>query len=233
MFQRTATLSVVASLTVMAGSMALDPGVAARVERHVIVQGQVLGPNGKGMGGWPVSLIGTQRYLELNHRTAGGGTATVARTVTDTSGYFAIDVVREHKYQFWFLRYADAAHLDPVKYAIPEDQEITTLVRGGRVAAVQATIRFHPQWREVERLVSVSGGPTSEKGRILLTIGLPEKRVTGAEAEPDVDEEWWYFTKGVVYSFRGSEPAGMRRFEPVKPPAGAVSGATNARPDEG
>lgn len=230
---RTASTLVLASLTVMAAALSFEPGTAARVERHLVVQGQVLGPDGKGMAGWPVALIGTQRYLEFKQRTAGGNIATVARSVTDGAGFFSMDVPRGHKYQFWFLRYSDPAHLDTVKYVAPPDQEITAMVRGGRVAMVQATIRFHPQWRELEQLVAASGGPSSEKGRILLTIGLPEKRTTGSTAEPGVDEEWWYFTKGVVYSFRGSEPASMRKFEPVKPPNGTASGVMGAPPAEG
>lgn len=233
MFQRTALMSFFAMLIVMGAATALDPGAIARVERHIIVQGQVMGPDGKGMGGWPVALIGTQRYLEFSHRTAGGNISTLARSVTDAAGYFAIDVPRERKYHFWFLRYADPAHLDTVKHVAPPDQEITTLVRGGRVAIVQATVQFHPQWQELVRLVSESGGAAGEKGRILLALGLPEKRATGAAVEPDVDEEWWYFTKGVVYSFRGSEPITLRRFEPVKPPAGTASGAAGAPPREG
>lgn len=233
MFQRTALISIFATLNVMAAATALDPGANARVERHIIVQGRVLGPDGKGMGGWPVALIGTQRYLEFSHRATGGDIATVARSVTDAAGYFTIDVPRERKYQFWFLRYADPAHLDAVKHLAPPDQEITTLMRGGRVAVVEAAVQFHPQWLELERLVSESGGAASEKGKILLALGLPEKRATGAAAEPDVDEEWWYFTKGVVYSFRGSEPITLRRFEPVKPPAGTASGAAGAPPREG
>ena len=233
MVARTASMTVLSTLAVMAMAVMLDPGPTARTERRVIVQGQVLGPEGQGMAGWPVALIGTQRFLEFNHRTTGGGIATVARAVTDASGYFSIDVPRERKYQFWFLRYADPAHLDPVKYVAPQDNEITTLIRGGRVATVRATVLFHPDWLKVERLVSESGGAASERGRILLKLGLPEKIARGPAAEPGVDEEWWYFTKGVVYSFRGPDPISLRRFEPVKAPAGTATGAAGAPPREG
>lgn len=192
--------------------------------KRIVVQGRILSSSGEGMAGWPVQLIATQRYLELSRHTSGGAVSAMARAVTDAGGFYSIDVPRDRHYQFWFLRFVDPAQLDTVKYLPPEDQEITAMVRRGRVAAVETTIRTHPDWPELERRIEGAGGPSTEKGRILRTLGLPEKTVPGAPSGPAAQEEWWYFTKGILYMFRGAEPAGTRRFEPVKPPAVRADG---------
>ncbi|HEY3174309.1 MAG TPA: hypothetical protein VGK94_00965 [Candidatus Polarisedimenticolia bacterium] len=213
-------LAVLAVIATGAAPRALSPTIA----RRIVVQGRILAPSGDGMAGWPVQVIATQRYLELNRRTSGGATATLARAVTDSGGYYSIDIPRDRHYQFWFLRFVDPALLDTVEYLPPEDLEITAMVRRGRVAAVETTIRQHPEWPEVARRVAAAGGPATEKGRILRTLGLPEKTVAVAPTGTGAREEWWYFTKGIVYTFRGAEPGLARRFEPVKPPPAGPAG---------
>lgn len=192
--------------------------------KHVVAQGRVLSPSGEGMAGWPVQVIATQRYIELKRFATGGDMVTAARATTDASGYYAIDVPKDRHFQFWFLRFVEAGQLDTVKYLYPEDVEITADVRRGRVAAVDKTIKLNPDWPEVERRIGEAGGESTERGRILRSLGLPEKHVrdelTGAD-------EWWYFTRGILYTFHGSQPAVERRFEPVKPPPDA---APSSRP---
>lgn len=213
---RSTAIRVPAALAVIALAAAIWPGPAARAgDRRVVVQGRVLAESGDGMAGWPVQLIATQRYVELGSRSSGGGVATLARTTADASGYFSFDLPKERGYQFWFLRFVDPQHLDPIRYLPPPDIEVTDDVRRHRVAAVQVTIRVHPDWAEVQRRIAEAGGESTPRGKILRVIGLPEKSVRD---EISGEEEWWYFTKGVVYTFRGPEPTGTRRFEPVAPP---------------
>lgn len=213
------TVAIVAAMFVASPWV---PGALA-VQKRVVVQGRVMSPLGQGMAGWPVALIGTQRYIEFSRYTSGGQVSTLASGTTDENGYFSFDLPRARGYQFWFVRFADRQHLDPVRYVIPDDVEITQDVRRGKVAQVQMTIKDHPDWPEVERLISEAGGESTQRGGILRTLGLPEKRsvndVTG-------EEEWWYFTRGVLYTFKDGEPTGSRRFEPVAPPpSGARQGA--------
>jgi len=174
------------------------------------------------MADWPVILIGTSRYLEIGKHTSGGDVATITRTTTDGNGYYSIDIPRGRRYHYYFLRFADSATLDPVKYRIPADVEISAEARRGRVAQVDMTVRLHPDWPEVEKRIAQAGGAETPKGRILRKLGLPEKSVVDKTSG---EEEWWYFTKGVLYTFRGSEPTGSRNFEPVPAPHGG-SGST-------
>ena len=211
-------LAALAAALLLASAADATPALAAA--KHVAAQGRVLDPAGGGMPGWPVVLIGTQRYIELKRFSSGGSVATLTRATTDANGYFSIDVPKDRHYQFWFLRFAEPG-LDTVKYLPPEDVEITTDVRRDRVASVEKTIRLHPDWPEVERRVAEAGGETTEKGKILRALGLPEKNVKDEAAGT---EEWWYFTRGILYTFSGNQAANERRFEPVKPPpAGGAS----------
>jgi hypothetical protein len=206
-----AALSAVAVLVMWAGA----GGRALADDKRVGAQGRVLNAAGEGMPGWPVILIGTQRYIELKKFASGGSIGTLARVTTDVNGYFSIDVPKDRHYQFWFLRFAEPGQIDTVKYVIPDDVEITEDARRGRVAALDKTIRMNPDWPEIERRVAEAGGETTERGRILRTLGLPEKNVKDQAAGT---EEWWYFTRGVLYTFNGTQPATLRKFEPVKPP---------------
>jgi len=191
----------------------------AFAEKRVVVNGRVLSSSGAGMPGWPVSLLATQRYIEISSYTSGGKVTEVAATSTDANGYFSFDVPRKRGYHFLFVRLSDPERLDTVRYLKPEDIEITAQVRRGGLATVEATIQDHPDWPEVDRRIREEGGDLTPRGRILRSLGLPEK-VSRSEAGED---EWWYFTRGVVYLFRGAEAVGSRRFDPVVPPGGGAT----------
>lgn len=193
------------------------PGPAAALEKRVVVQGRVVSGGGDGLAGWPVHLIATQRFVEFSKYSTGGNVLVAAEVKTDENGYFTIDVPRQRGYQFWFVRFADPQQLDTIQYVPPADIEVTGQVRRGRVAAVDKTIELHPDWPEVQRRIAEAGGEVTPRGKILRTLGLPEKITRG---ELSSDEEWWYFTKGIVYTFRGAEAIGSRRFEPVTEPGG-------------
>ncbi len=205
----------------------LAPVTGARASgQRIMCQGRVLSQAGQGMADWPVILIGTSRYLEIGKHTSGGEVATLARTSTDENGYYSIDIPRERRYHYYFLRFADSSKLDPVKYSIPDDVEISAEARRGRLAQVDLTVRLHPDWPEVERRIAEAGGVDTPKGKILRKLGLPEKSVMDRSSG---EEEWWYFTKGVLYTFRGSEPTGTRNFEPVSPPPGGAGSTGEGR----
>ena len=197
-------------------------GFGAATEKRIVVQGRVVAADGTALADWPVQVIGTQRYIELNRHTSGGQVSTVGRTTTDENGYFSFDLPREGPWHYFFVRPIDQAHLDPVRWLVPDDVEVTNDIRRGRVAQVQATIRPHPDWPEVERQIAGSGGETTQRGRILRTLGLPEKVVHDPATG---EEEWWYFTHGILYTFQKGQPTGSRRFEPVAPPPRPEGGA--------
>jgi len=195
-------------------------GSSAASSRALRAQGRIVDDTGVGKGDWPVSLIATQRFVELKRFHSGGSVTVVAQTRTDAQGYYRFDLERARGYHYWFLRFVDPAHLDPVVWLPPPDIEITRDAKRDRPASVDVQLRHHPDWAEVERQIAQTGGETTSRGRILRTLGLPEKDsldpVTG-------DQEWWYFTKGVMYTFRGGISSGSHRFDPVLPPPAVLA----------
>ena len=216
----------------MSALLAIPAGSPAAAEKRVTVQGRVTTGDGVGLEGWPVSLIGTQRYIEFSKYTSGGDVLRAGETRTDVNGYFTIDVPKARGFQFWFVRFLDPATFDAVKYQPPADVEITADARRGRVSRIDTTIRFQKDWSELLQRISEAGGEGTARGKILRTLGLPEKvvaeqaTVQGNLGSPG-NEEWWYFTRGIVYQFRDGTPTGSRRFEPVVPAAGAPTGEHN------
>lgn len=194
--------------------------------KRIQVQGRVILESGEGLADWPVQLIATQRFFSFSKFSAGGKVVTVARTRTDADGYFTFDVARKRGYRFWFLRFLDPSTFDTVKYRVPADREITEEIRHGRIASLEETILYHPDWPEVERRIKEAGGEATPQGKILRSLGLPEKSTPLTSGEV----EWWYFTKGIVYTVRGSRVVGSRWFEPVTAPPGdteRVAGGEN------
>lgn len=198
----------------LASTLALAGAVRA-AERMIHVQGRVVDPSGQGVAGSPVRLFKTRRSLDLGRFSSGGQVTEATRTLTDENGYFEIEIPRDRTYDDYFLRFHDAGSFDRVKYMLPDDREITRELRRGSPLILEQTLQYHPQWEEVQdRIRSV--GADSPRGRILRSMGIPEREMMGTG--PDGPRtEWWYHTRGVVYFFRDGEAAGYRRFEPVKP----------------
>lgn len=196
------------------------PQGALAAGRPLRAQGRVLDETGAGLGGWPVLLLATQRYITLNRFTSGGDVAVAGRTTTDAQGYFSFDLEKSRGYHYWFLRFTDPTHFDPVVWDAPGDVEITKDVKRRRAAMVEVRLRHHASWREVEKRIALSGGESTPRGRILRALGLPEKEAGDPAAG---SEEWWYFTKGVLYVFRGADSPELHRFEPVPPPPTALA----------
>jgi hypothetical protein len=196
------------------------PEVLAAGEKRILVQGRLLDDKGAPLAGWPVSLIRTKRYVELTRKVIGGDVDLAARVQADKDGFFTIDIPRERGYQFYYLRFLDPEVFDPVQYVAPADWEITSTAKRGRLTQINKVIAHTPDWDELQRRLESVGGETTTRGRVLRTIGLPEKTATTSDGA----EEWWYFSRGIMYTFRGDQPVGEQRFEPVvsaaAPPAG-------------
>jgi hypothetical protein len=62
-------------------------------------------------------------------------------------------------------------------------------------------------------------GAQSNRGRILRSLGLPERRETFSDLPGR--ENWWYYAKGICYQFLSDELLKVRRYDPVLPPGRA------------
>ncbi len=177
------------------------------------VQGRVLSPDGHGVPGQSVRLFKTRRSLALGRFSSGGQIAEAARATTDEHGFYEIRIRKDRAFDDYFLRFYDLSTFDSVRYRLPGDREITREIRRGGTLRIDVTLAWHDGWPEVRsRLEEV--GEDSPRGRILLAMGLPESEKR-ADGPSGLRDEWWYYSRGVVYFFRGREAAGSRRFEPV------------------
>lgn len=202
---------VLAASAALGMLLALSTEPLAQSQKRVVVQGKVSDDRGAPLTSWPVSLIRTKRYVELTRKVIGGDVEVAARVQTDADGYFTIDIPRDRSFHFYFIRFLDPEHFNSIQYVPPADWEITSTAKRGRVTQITKVIALRPDWDELQRRLAAVGGESSQRGRVLRTIGLPDKTV----ATPEGVEEWWYFSRGVMYMFRGDDAVGEQRFEPV------------------
>lgn len=195
-------------------------GLAAphAAEREVHVRGRIVDPGGAGVGETPVRLFKTRRSMSIGKFSSGGQIAEAAKTVTDENGFFEIRIPRDRTYDDYFLRFNEPGTFDAVRFVPPEDREITRDLRHGTSVIVDIVLQFQPDWEEVQRRISLAGEGSSQ-ARILRTLGIPERELSGKGPEGP-REEWWYHSRGVVYFFRDGVSLGYKRFEPVTVPAG-------------
>jgi hypothetical protein len=201
----------------VAGLLAGEGFAAPRAE--VVVRGTVTDQAGNPLADYPVRLLKTKTILNLLHFSTGSQQQEEARAQTDASGKFELKIVPDPKYDYFYLRFYDAKTFDPVRYSVPGDKDVTRLLKSQPEVVVDEVIRDHPDWTRVEAMLR-EFGPDSNRGRILRSLGLPERRETFA-ASPG-REKWWYYAKGMCYELQSDEVMKIRRYDPVLPPRPAT-----------
>ncbi len=200
---------VACALAVAAAAAAPEPAA------EVVIHGTIVDAGGKPLAGYPVRLIKTKTTLNLLHFSTGSQQAEVGRTTTDAEGKFELRVQPDPKFDYFYLRFYDPKTFDPVRYAVPADQNITKTFKSKTEVQADAVIRDHPDWAKVSAMVA-EYGPDSNRGKILRTMGLPERRQTLPDSPGR--ENWWYYAKGLCYQLQGDQVLHKRTFDPVLPP---------------
>jgi hypothetical protein len=196
-------------------------GAPARAaeQREVLIHGTVTDQEGKPLADYPVRLLKTKTILNLLHFSTGSQQQEEARIQTDASGNFELKIVPDPKYDYFYLRFYDAKTFDPVRYAVPGDRDITRLVKTRGEVRIDQVIQDNPDWSRVQGMLT-EFGESSNRGRILRSLGLPERRET-VPGSPG-RENWWYYAKGICYQLQGDEVLKTRHFDPVLPPRPAT-----------
>ena len=206
--------AILCALGLLAG-----PAAAAAPVTEVVIRGTVKDQAGSPLADYPVRLIKTKTILNLLHFSAESQQQEEARTLTDASGGFELKIVPDRKYDYFYLRFYDPKTFDPVRHSVPGDVDITRRIKTEAAVAVDGVIQDHPDWPMVEGMIREFGGD-SNRGRILRSLGLPERRETfpGEEGR----ENWWYYAKGICYQLRSDTVMKVRRYDPVLPPRPAI-----------
>ena len=194
-------------------------GWAAAGRAEVVIRGTVKDQGGSPLADYPVRLIKTKTILNLLHFSTTSQQQEEARTQTDASGGFELRLVPDPGYDYFYLRFYDPKSFDPVRYSVPGDLDITRRFKTETEVVVDPVIQDHPDWPLVEGMIREFGGD-SNRGRILRSLGLPERRETFAGAAGR--ENWWYYAKGICYQLQSDAVLKIRRFDPVLPPRPAI-----------
>jgi hypothetical protein len=182
---------------------------------EIVIRGTLRNQAGEPMSQYPVRLLKTKTTLSLLHFSTGSRQVEYSRTQTDAQGRYELKVQPDPKFDYFYLRFYDPQTFDPVRFAVPADVDITKRFKTKLDLEVDDVIQDHPDWPKVQSLLS-EFGESSNRGKILRSLGLPERRQTFADSPGK--ESWWYYAKGLCYQLQGDQVLKVRNFDPVLPP---------------
>jgi hypothetical protein len=205
-----------------AAAALLAAATAAAAERAVPLRGLVTDESGAPVAGLAVRVLKSRSVIELGGLRTRDQSQEETRTTTDAQGFFEILLAPDPRFPYTYLRFYDPRTFDAVKYALPEDRDISRRVRKGRPVQASVVLKFHRDWPRVQALLE-QHGPGTQAGQVLRALGLPARR------DPrDGGRELWVFDKaGVEYLVEGSRVLETRRV----PRAGAAAEADDAGED--
>ncbi len=170
-----------------------------------VIEGQVFDGQGRPLAGLAVSVV---------ERTGGGPfpeladpeqERELAREASDNHGFFRIDLgSRELRGQV-LVRCYDPRKWDSLRYAAPEDRDVTRALRERSRVIVTVLVADAAGWAELAREIARVGGAESDRGRVLRRAGPPPETVV----QKDGQVEWRY--PAVVYVFRDGVLVDTRR----------------------
>ena len=214
--RRTGTVMGMGSLSLVLALAAPATAQDAPAQTNeIVIHGTIRNQAGGPMPQYPVRLIKTKTTLNLLHFSTGSRLVEYGRTQTDAEGRYELKVLPDPKFDYFYLRFYDPKTFDPVRYSVPADVDITKRFKTKPDLEVDAVIQDHPDWAKVEALLSEFGA-TSNRGKILRSLGLPERRQTFSDSPGK--ESWWYYAKGLCYQLQGDQVLKIRKFDPVLPP---------------
>ena len=198
-----------------AGGLALLLAGCATVtiEERRVVQGRVTDEIGRPVPNSPVVLVGRyldfetlrMQYKELNRQEF--------RATTDVDGLYKLEFFPPNLGNNFYIFFYDRTGFNGVKYVQPEPREITELLQKNRDLTVNEVLRLQAGWAEVERQAKFFG-ENSEKAKVLLQHGLPEKRDEPKPGSQEL-EVWWYYRVGLSYWFSGEKLVRTQQFAPM------------------
>jgi hypothetical protein len=188
---------------------------AATKPKTVVVRGQVTDPEGNGVAGVPVRAIATRRIVKFLTVESQPAQKEVVSTNTDANGFYELTLPKLRDYDYYFLRFHDPVQFDAVKFAVPEDVEITNRIQKRRPVVEDFVLDFSPQWDAVQRLVELYGASTT-RGKIVRQLGVPD-RTDHTATESGVEREtWWFDAAGVAYVIEDGRVVEKKTFQPER-----------------
>ena len=179
-----------------------------------VVSGRVTDEAGNPVANCPVVVVARSLELAAMHFEYVERGRTEIKASTDAEGRYRIEFVPAQAGNNFFLFFYDVSGFDGVRYKRPAATEITDLLKSGGPLVANQVLAASPTWPEVERQIAFYGAG-SERGRILRTHGLPEKRERPPDSVGDA-EIWWYYEAGVSFWFTGDTLTKTNKFPPIR-----------------
>ena len=207
-------LAVALSLSFL-GILLAVPAEGATKPQSVVVRGRVTDPGGEGIAGVPVRVIATRRvakFLTVESRPA---QKELVSTTSDANGFYEFSVPKLRDYDFYFLRFHDPVQFDAVKFAVPEDLEITQRIQKRRPAVEDKVLQYSAGWDAVQRLVDLYGA-SSTRGQIVRQLGVPDRTDKITTGDGVERETWWFERAGIAYVIEDGRVLEKTTFQPER-----------------
>lgn len=184
------------------------------IQETRVVTGRVTDEAGKPVASSPVVVVARSLDLAATRFEYEERGRQEIKASTDAEGRYRIEFVPAQVGNNFFLFFYDVSGFDGVRYKRPAASEITDLLKNGGLVVVNQALEPSQTWPEVERQMAFYGAG-SERGRILRTHGLSDKRERPPDAGGDA-EVWWYYEAGVSFWFTGDTLTKTNKFPPIR-----------------
>ena len=205
-------VAVALALSLLGILLAVPAGGATKPQ-SVVVRGRVTDPGGDGVAGVPVRVLATRRVAKFLTVESQPAQKEIASTTTDLDGFYELAVPKLRDYDFYFLRFHDPVRFDAVKFAVPEDLEITERIQKRRPAVEDTVLQYAAGWEAVQRLVELYGASTT-RGQIVRQLGVPDRTDKITTGEGVERETWWFESAGVAYVIEDGRVLEKTTFQP-------------------
>jgi len=193
--------------------------------KTVTVRGSVSDETGAPIPGSAVRLLKSRKVLSLAGFTSNDQSVEEVRGATDEQGFYEFQATIDPDFPYYYLRLYDPRTFDAVRYRLPEDRDVSRLVRKGKTVQTSVTLKTDERWPQVKGLLD-QVGPGSQVGQVLRSLGLPTSRAPQNGGR----ELWTYGPAGVAYVVDGAKILETRTVAPV--PAATAASASAGRAEE-
>ena len=152
------------------------------------VEGQVFDGEGRPLAGVTVRVVQVPPAPLLPRKGEGAPPPVeIARTRTDESGFFHLDLAGWRPRGKVLLYVGDRGPWDGLRYARPAPRDLTRELRRRGGATVTIRVVDAPGWADLQAAIERAGGARTTLGRLLRRHGFPRRILADASGRLEYD----------------------------------------------